>query len=63
LALILGPMLESEMIRTKLMFHGNYLLFYTRPIAALLLVMSVIMFFWPWIAKGIAGRRTTKVHV
>jgi putative tricarboxylic transport membrane protein len=62
LALILGPMLESEMTRTNMMFHGNWFLFYTRPIAALMLVMSLIMFFWPWISKWMAGRRTTKVQ-
>ncbi len=57
LALILGPMLESEMTRTKLMFHGNYLLFYTRPIALLLLGLSLIMFFWPWISQWFTRRR------
>jgi putative tricarboxylic transport membrane protein len=62
LALILGPMLESELTRTNLMFHGNYLLFYTRPIAALLLLLSVVMFFWPWISKWMAGRRMAKAN-
>ena len=62
LALILGPMLESEMIRTNLMFHGNYFLFYTRPIAALLLVLSLVMFCWPWIARWMAKWRSEKVN-
>jgi putative tricarboxylic transport membrane protein len=63
LALILGPMLESEMIHTNLMFHGNYLLFYTRPIALVLLAMGLVTFLWPWISKYLEKRRIANSQV
>ncbi len=65
LALILGPILESEMIRTLIMFEGNIFLVFTRPIAVVLFVLAIIMFFGPlctsYIAKNRAKRLSTRI--
>jgi len=42
LALILGPMAEGEFRRALMMSQGNLSIFATRPIAAILLVLSII---------------------
>ena len=42
LALILGPMVEENFRRTLVMSHGDYTVFFTRPIAATLLLFSLI---------------------
>ncbi|MDR2391077.1 MAG: tripartite tricarboxylate transporter permease [Planctomycetota bacterium] len=56
LALILGPILEAELIRTLVMFNGNLWLVFTRPIAVLLFALAVVMFFGPLVA----GRRAAR---
>ena len=65
LALILGPILESEMIRTLVMFDGNVFQVFTRPIAVLLFALALIMFFGPlfggYISKRRAARHSTRV--
>lgn len=42
LALILGPMVEENFRRSLIMSRGDYSVFFTRPIAATLLILSVI---------------------
>lgn len=58
LALILGPILEAELIRTLVMFEGNILLVFTRPIAVFLFVLAIIMFFGPFFNDWLRRRRT-----
>lgn len=47
LALILGPMAESNLRRSLIMSGGSYSIFFTRPISAVLLVLAVITFVTP----------------
>ncbi len=42
LALILGPMVEENFRKTLVMSHGDYSVFVTRPISAVLLALSII---------------------
>jgi len=42
LALILGPMAETQFRKALIMFRGNYTVFFTRPISLILLVLSVV---------------------
>ncbi len=60
LALILGPMLEAEAERSLVMFDGNMLHIFGRPIALLLLAFALIMFFGPLINGYIRRRRQEK---
>lgn len=42
LALILGPMTESNLRRTLIMTHGDWSVFFTRPISLAMLVLAVV---------------------
>jgi len=57
LALILGPMLEAEAARALVMFNGDMLRIFSRPIALLLLGLALIMFFGPLISQYIRSKR------
>nr|WP_319776646.1 tripartite tricarboxylate transporter permease [uncultured Sphaerochaeta sp.] len=47
LALILGPMAESNFRRSLVMSHGNYSIFFTRPIAATFIAIALLSLFLP----------------
>lgn len=49
LALILGPMAESNLRRSLIMSGGNYSIFFTRPISAFLLTLALITFITPFL--------------
>lgn len=51
LAIILGPMAESQFRRALTLSNGSYDIFYTRPITLVLLLLSVITLFTPIIKK------------
>ena len=59
LALILGPILESELMRTLVMFDGDIWPIFKRPIAMLLFAMGLVMFFGPFFS-GYLGRRRAR---
>ena len=42
LAFILAPMLEQSLTQSLLMSHGNLAVFFTRPIAALFMVLTAL---------------------
>ncbi|WP_202081684.1 tripartite tricarboxylate transporter permease [Caldalkalibacillus salinus] len=52
LALILGPMLESEMRRALVMSEGSYEIFVTRPISATLIAFAVLSIIVPFLLKA-----------
>jgi putative tricarboxylic transport membrane protein len=54
LALILGPMLENALRQSLILFDGNFLNFFNRPISAGLIITSVLILMStaiPWIKK------------
>ena len=51
LALILGPMAESELRRSLVMSEGSYSVFLDRPIAMVLIVLATLTLFLPIIGK------------
>lgn len=51
LALILGPMFESSLRQSLIIFDGNLMVFFTRPISAAFLIVSMLLLlsnFIPW---------------
>lgn len=56
LALILGPMAESNLRRSLVMAEGNYLTFFTRPFSALFLILAIITLVTPMI-KNIKSKK------
>lgn len=61
LGLILGPMLEQSMEQSLIMFRGNLLLVFTRPLAVVFLVMTVFSLFWPLLSERIKNRTEKQV--
>jgi putative tricarboxylic transport membrane protein len=57
LAFVLGELLESSMRRSLLMFGGEPLGFFGRPISATLLVVFVLVAVLPAIRTAIAKRK------
>lgn len=51
IGLVLGPMLEENLRQGLLMVHGNFIVFFHRPITAAFLTISVILLIW-----GIGGK-------
>ncbi|WP_200087537.1 tripartite tricarboxylate transporter permease [Salicibibacter cibi] len=57
LALILGPLMESNLRRSLVMSGGSYDVFFTRPITAILLSLAVLTLFSPLIRAWYVKRR------
>lgn len=57
LGLILGPMLESNLRRSLVMSQGDISILFTRPIAAVLIVLAVVTLFTPIIKSYIQSRK------
>ncbi len=61
LALILGPMAESNLRRALLMSGGSFTIFVTRPICIFFLLLAVVSLLWPLLRKAAAKRRRAAV--
>lgn len=59
IALILGPMMESNLRRGLLQTHDNLLEFASGPITQLFLLLTVLSLAWPFIARRLARRSAT----
>src|SRR5688572_23729835 len=55
LALVLGPMMETNFRRTLAISQGDYTVFLTHPISAFLLACAVLSLAWPLIARLFSG--------
>ena len=51
LAVILGPLVERALRQSLIMSRGSFHIFLTRPVSAVLLVMAIIAFFFPWLQQ------------
>jgi putative tricarboxylic transport membrane protein len=51
LALVLGNMLESSLRRSMILFGGNPIIFFERPLSGTILIVSIIALFYPLIQK------------
>jgi putative tricarboxylic transport membrane protein len=60
LAFVLGPMLELNLRQSLLVSHGSFLIFFTRPISAVAILLAIALFltsFLPYLQKGKKRRR------
>lgn len=57
---VLGPIVEKNFRRSLLMNGMNADIFYKRPVCLILLILSVISIFWPYIKKEFAKRKEAK---
>jgi len=60
LALILGPMAESNLRRALVLSQGDVSVFLTRPIAVVLLAITAGSLLWPLIRRR--SRRSTGLN-
>ncbi len=51
LALILGPMFESNFRRALLISKGSYSIFFTRPISVFFIILAIVSLCWPLLRK------------
>lgn len=61
LALILGPMFESNFRRSLLLSGGSFTIFVTRPISVFFIVLAVISLLWPLLRKKIEKSSGTEL--
>lgn len=59
LALVLGPMAEKALSQSLTMSHGSMAIFVSRPISAVILVLTFVMLFSPLFKKMWASRRAS----
>lgn len=60
LALIMGPMAESNFRRALSLSNGSFDFIYTRPITATLLLLAMLTLFGPMVRQVMAARRARK---
>lgn len=57
LALILGPMAESNLRRSLLMSDGSFTIFFTRPISLFFLLLALVSILWPIVQRKRAEKK------
>jgi putative tricarboxylic transport membrane protein len=57
LALVLGPTLESGFRQSLILSNGSFLIFLTRPIAAVLVIVAFFLLISPLVLKGLGKKR------
>jgi putative tricarboxylic transport membrane protein len=60
IAIVLGPMAESNMRRALTIPEGSYLTFVTRPICAFFIALSLFTFLTPFAKQYMAKRKQNK---
>ena len=55
LALILGPLAESNLRRALALSEGSLAVFVNRPITVLFLALTVLTLVWPLLRRGEGG--------
>ena len=60
IALILGPLLESNLRRGLLQNDDNVLAFVSTPITLLFLALTVLSAGWPFLSRAIVRRRAAQ---
>ncbi|MFO7748134.1 MAG: tripartite tricarboxylate transporter permease [Orrella sp.] len=61
LAVILGPMAESELRRSLLISQGDYGFLFTSPISLLLVGLILLMLLTPWVKKWLSCKPKTSI--
>ena len=61
LALILGPMFESNMRRSLLLSKSSFSIFFTRPISLFFILLAVISLLWPILRKKLEKETGTSL--
>jgi putative tricarboxylic transport membrane protein len=57
LAMVLGPIMETSLRQSLLISRGNFNIFVTRPICAVLIALTAAFLIWPLLRVGKSGER------
>ncbi len=57
LGLVLGKMLETSFYQSLAISGGDWTVFFTRPLSAILIAMAMLMIVWPMIKRAVAAGR------
>jgi putative tricarboxylic transport membrane protein len=57
LALVLGPMLENNMMRALTLSNGDYMIFLQKPVSAVFLILAILWLVVPFITKQLKKRK------
>lgn len=60
LALVLGFMIETSLRRALIMSDGDWTVFFTRPISAVILCVALLSFFYPIIREVVSRQRAKR---
>ena len=60
IALVLGTLFETNLRRSLILSKGNPLVFLTRPISCLILILAVFMLFFPIISNMLSSKNKKK---
>ncbi|UAL48022.1 tripartite tricarboxylate transporter permease [Sutcliffiella horikoshii] len=63
LGVVLGPLTESEFRRSIQMSNGDFSIFFTRPISLTLIIISVLMLFYPVVNNFFKKRKAQKINI
>lgn len=63
LGVILGPVLENSLNQSALIFRGDLLQFFARPISGTLLVIGIVVTFWPIVKRLVNKLRSSRTTV
>jgi TctA family transporter len=63
LGVVLGGMLEENFISSMIKSDGNYIAFFNRPIAGALGVLTILVWFFPLVARVFRRKQVTEVYV
>lgn len=58
LGLVLGPVLEPALLRALIMYDYNPLLFFTRPVGAIFIVVAILILIYPLLKKLLSSTQT-----
>src|SRR5262249_28219816 len=52
LAFVLGPIMETSLRQSLIMSRGDFLVFWTRPVSAVLMAVFVVVVAWPFVRRA-----------
>jgi putative tricarboxylic transport membrane protein len=59
-ALVLGDLTERALRQSLIISDGSLAIFFTRPLAAVFMALAFLLFFWPFLHRTLARRRTVE---
>ncbi len=62
LALVLGPMFENSLRRSLMLSHGSAMIFFTRPLSAVFLIIAIVFLISPLFSRQRIGKKVIEMQ-